>query len=72
MDGRELVCLDDSGGRNVIVGTEGEGQRVYNISSSAMSRANPHWKAMFSPTSRFRESQPDVPVEFPEDVQMRY
>jgi hypothetical protein len=67
MDEREFVSLNDSGDRKLIVGQKEDGQRIYKVSSVAMSMASPVWKAMFNPTSGFLESNPDVPVEFPED-----
>jgi hypothetical protein len=67
MDEREFVSLHDSGDRTIIVGEKEDGQRIYWVSSLAMSMASPIWKAMFNPTSGFLESNPDVPVEFPED-----
>jgi hypothetical protein len=67
MDEREFVSLNDSGDRKLIVGQKEDGQRIYQVSSVAMSMASPVWKAMFNPTSGFQESNPDAPVEFPED-----
>lgn len=67
MDEREFVSLNDNGDRKLIVGQKEDGQRIYQVSSVAMSMASPVWKAMFNPTSGFLESNPDVPVEFPED-----
>jgi hypothetical protein len=67
MDEGEFVSLNHSGDRTIIVGQKEDGQRIYKVSSIAMSMASPIWKAMFNPTSGFLESNPDVPVEFPED-----
>jgi len=67
MDEKEFVSLHDSGDRTIIVGEKEAGQCLYKVSSLAMSMASPVWRAMFNPVSGFRESNPDVPVEFPED-----
>jgi hypothetical protein len=67
MDEIALISLHDGSDRTIIVGEKEDGQRIYKVSSLAMSMASPIWKAMFNPASGFRESNPDVAVEFPED-----
>lgn len=67
MSGKEFVSLSDSGDRTIIVGEDEDGLRIYKVHSLAMSLASPIWNAMFNPANGFRESNPNVPVEFPED-----
>lgn len=67
MDGKALISLHDNGDRTIIVGEKENGQRIYRVSTLAMSMASPIWKAMFNPASGFRESNPDIVVEFPGD-----
>jgi hypothetical protein len=67
MDEKELVSLHGGGDRIIIVGEKENRQRLYKVSSIVMSMASPIWKVMFDPARGFRESNPDVLVEFPED-----
>lgn len=67
MDDNSCVSLYSNADRIVIVGAREDCRRLYKVSSLAMSMASPVWKAMFDPTNGFRESNPDAPVEFPED-----
>lgn len=67
MDDAACVSLYSNADRMVAVGEREDGRRLYKVSSLAMSMASPIWKAMFDPTSGFRESSPDAMVEFPED-----
>lgn len=67
MDTREFICLSEDGDRTIIVGEAGDSQRLYKVDSRSMAMASPIWKAMFSTKNGFRESNPNEPVEFPED-----
>jgi hypothetical protein len=67
MDDTACVSLYSGADRIVAIGEREDGRRLYKVSSLAMSMASPIWKAMFDPTSGFRESNPDTMVEFPED-----
>jgi hypothetical protein len=67
MDKKKLISLRDNCDRTIVVGEKEDGERFYQVSSTVMSMASPVWKVMFDPVSGFRESNPDVLVEFPED-----
>jgi hypothetical protein len=56
------ISIDPNGDRTLIVGT-GENQKLFRVSSKAMSLASPVWKAMF--TGPYRESTAEE-ISFPE------
>lgn len=61
------VNLDPSGDLLLIV-NQAERQRTFRVSSFAMCLASPVWRAMLSPSGRFKEARPkNGEVSFPED-----